>query len=272
MDKQDLKLKKIISRCGEKVHLAVESIGDSISFSGEVTSSLTMLFTNPRKLRWNSFFYYLDVCGAMALPIVLLICFLMGSTLAFQAALQLQQFGAEIFVADLVGFSMFKEFGPLMVAVIATGRAGSSFAAEIGSMKAEEEISALSTMGISPVRFLVTPKLLAMMIAMPMLIIFGDIAGLLGGLAVAVSYMGLTADAYISRTAEVLTPMVFILGVFKGVFFGIMITLVGCRAGFRSKADSRGVGSAATDAVVRAILYLIVLDTFITVIYSFWGY
>ena len=203
---------------------------------------------------------------------MLLICFLMGITVAFQAAVQMQKFGTEIFVSDLVGFSMLKEFGPLMVALIATGRAGSSFAAEIGAMKAEEELSALTTMGISPVRFLVVPKLLAMVISMPILTIFGDIAGLAGGLAVFKFFLGLPAETYLSRIADVIDPMVFVLGVAKSIFFGAMIALVGCREGFRSQADSQGVGRAATGAVVRAILFLIVLDTLLTVIYSFWGY
>ena len=242
------------------------------TFLGEIVCSLALICRNPRKLRWKSFYYYLDMCGALALPIVLLICFLLGVTLAFQAALQMRKFGTEIFVADLVGFSMLKEFGPLMVALIATGRAGSSFAAEIGAMKAEEEISALTTMGISPTRFLVVPKLLAMLIAMPVLTVFGDVAGLLGGLLVGLSYLGLTLEAYWIRTAEVLSPSVFLLGVLKSVFFGSMIALVGCYEGFCSQSDSQGVGRAATRAVVRSILLLIILDTLLTVIYSFWGY
>ena len=265
-------MKKFLTLLGENIYKSFHTSHETMTFWGEIVSSFALLMRQPRKLRWSSFAYYLDMCGAKALPIVFLICFLMGITIAFQAAIQMRKFGTEIFVADLVGFSMLKEFGPLMVALIATGRAGSSFAAEIGSMKAEEEISALSTMGISPVRFLVIPKLLAMVIAIPLLIIFGDIAGLLGGLTVGIYYLNLTAESYISRTAEVLTPLVFLLGVFKGVFFGGMIALVGCREGFRSSPDSQGVGRAATSAVVRAILCLIIIDTLITVIYSFWGY
>ena len=257
---------------GKAVCNSVSSWRETFIFWGEIAASLGLLICHPRKLRWSSFCYYLDMCGALALPIVLLICFLMGVTIAFQAAIQMQKFGTEVFVADMVGFSMLKEFGPLMVAIIATGRAGSSFAAEIGSMKAEEEISALTTMGISPVRFLVVPKLLAMVISLPLLIIFADIAGILGGLAVSMGFLGLPAETYMNRIAEVLSPMVFVLGIFKGVFFGAMIALVGCREGFRSSADSQGVGRAATSAVVRCILFLIIIDTLITVIYSFWGY
>lgn len=265
-------MKNLFTALGEKVCKSLASWQETLIFCGECACSLALLVRNPKKLRWRNFFYYMDVCGASALGIVILICFLMGITIAFQAAIQMRKFGTEIFVADLTGFSMLKEFGPLMVALIATGRAGSSFAAEIGSMKAEEEISALTTMGISPVRFLVVPKLLAMVICMPALIVFGDIAGLLGGLAVGMGFLGLTAETYISRTLEVLTPMTLLLGVLKGVFFGAMIALVGCREGFRSSPDSQGVGRATTRAVVRAILFLIIIDTLITLIYSFWGY
>ena len=265
-------MRNLFTALGKAFFRNFASWHDMVAFWGEIACSLALVVRNPKKLRWKNFFYYMDMCGASALGIVLLICFLMGITIAFQAAIQMRKFGTEIFVADLTGFSMLKEFGPLMVALIATGRAGSSFAAEIGSMKAEEEISALTTMGISPVRYLVVPKLLAMVIAMPALIVFGDIAGLAGGLAVGVGFLELTAETYISRTAEVLTPLTFLLGVLKGVFFGAMIALVGCWEGFRSSPDSQGVGRAATRAVVRSILLLIIIDTVITIIYSFWGY
>ena len=265
-------VRKVLSALGKNTEKCFYSWRETLIFWGETACSVAILFRNPRKLRWRNFFYYLDTCGASALPIVLLICFLLGITIAFQAAIQMRKFGTEVFVADLVGFSILKEFGPLMVALIAPGRAGSSFAAEIGAMKAEEEISALTTMGISPVRFLAVPKLLAMVISIPLLIVFGDIAGLLGGLVVGMGFLNLTAEVYLSRTAEVLTPLVMVLGVAKGIFFGAMIALVGCREGFRSESDSQGVGRAATRAVVKSILYLVIIDTVLTVLYSFWGY
>ena len=253
-------MKKIFSSCGE-----------FMIFLGAVAGAIPEIFRR-RTRRWREFFYYAELCGFQSLPIVIMLCFLMGVVLGIQGAIQMRKVGTEIFMVDLIGFSVLKELGPLMVAIIATGRAGSSFAAEIGSMKAEEEISALTTMGISPVRFLVVPKLLAMIISLPFLIIFADIAGILGGLAVSMGFLGLPAETYMNRIAEALSPMVFVLGVFKGVFFGAMIALVGCREGFRSSADSQGVGRAATSAVVRCILFLIIIDTLITVIYSFWGY
>ncbi len=261
-----------ITALGKATGDRLAQLYDLVTFWGETVEGTGQALRHPGKLRWRAVAYYLDLCGAQALPIVLLICFLMGVTMGFQAAVQMRKFGTEVFVADLVGFATLKEFGPLMVALIATGRAGSAFAAEIGAMKAEEEISALTTMGISPVRFLVVPKLLAMVVALPLLTIFGDVAGLLGGLSVGVFFLDLPAATYIDRTAEVLTPLVFALGVLKSVFFGIMVALVGCREGFLSSPDSQGVGRAATNAVVQAILLLVVIDTILTVIYSFWGY
>ena len=261
-----------ITALGKATAAVFRQSRELVVFWGETVEGAGQSLRHPRKLRWRAVGYYLDLCGAQALPIVLLICFLMGVTMGFQAAVQMRKFGTEIFVADLVGFATLKEFGPLMVALIATGRAGSAFAAEIGAMKAEEEISALITMGISPNRFLVVPKLLAMVLALPMLTVFGDVAGLLGGLAVGVFFLDLPAATYIARTAEVLTPPVFLLGILKTVFFGVMVALVGCREGFRSSPDSQGVGRAATSAVVQSILLLVIIDTILTIIYSFWGY
>ena len=181
-------------------------------FLGGVVMVLPQIF-KPRGIRRREFYYYLDLCGARSLVIVVMISLLMGAVLALQSALQLRKFGAEIFVVDLVGFAVFKEFGPLMVAMVSLGRAGSAFAAEIGTMKVNEEISALQTLGIRPEAYLVLPKLLAMLLAMPILTIIGDLAGLLGGLFVGVSYLGLTVEVYFDRTFAVLDSVNFLLGV-----------------------------------------------------------
>lgn len=224
------------------------------------------------RIRRRNLAYYLEQCGQQSLPIVLLICFLMGMILAIQAALQMRKFGTEIFIADLVGFSILKELGPLMVAIIATGRAGSAFAAEIGTMKVDEEIDALETMGIEPTNYLVLPKMLAMLIAMPLLTVFGDAAGLLGGLFIGVTYVDIPATAYWDRSVEVLYPMAFIMGVAKSFVFAILITLAGCWRGFESSNDALGVGRSATGAVVSSILLIVVADMLLTLIYSIFGY
>ncbi len=242
-----------------------------MEFIGAVAAALPLLFRR-KGLRKREFYYYLDLCGVQSLPITLLISFLMGCVLGIQSALQLTKFGAEIFTADLVGFAVLKEFGPLMVAIILTGRAGSAFAAELGTMKVNEEISALETMGIRPVGYLVLPKLVAMLIAMPLLTVFGDIAGIFGGMAIGVTVMKLPVAAYWARTISVLDSTTMLLGVLKGVFFAILITVAGCYYGFRSTSDAQGVGRSATQAVVTSIFYVIVADALLTVLYSFIGY
>ena len=209
-----------------------------LEFLGETSIAFVEALRNPFKIRWRETFYYLEQCGVKSLPIVLIICFLLGVILAFQGALQLAQFGTQIFIVDLVGWSVLMELGPFMVAIIATGRAGSAFAAEIGTMIADEEVNALSTMGISVARFLVIPKLLALAVAMPLLTCFGNIAALIGGL-----FIGVTVG-------------------------GVIIALVGCFRGLQSTMDAQGVGRSATNAVVTSIFAVVISDAIITLLKS----
>ncbi len=241
-------------------------------FLGAVVLACREVIRNPKRLRKRDFFYYADLCGTRSLPIVLLICFLMGVILGFQAAVQMVKFGTEIFVADLVGFTVLKELGPLMVAMICTGRAGSAFSAEIGTMKTDDEANALYTMGISPERFLVVPKLLAMVTVMPLLTIFGDTAGLAGGLAVGTLGLGIPMAAYLERSAAALEYSSLLLGVLKSFFFAVIITFCGCYAGFRAAPNAQGVGRSATSAVVTSIFWVIIADALLTFVYSLWGY
>ena len=240
-------------------------------FLGGVMMVLPQIF-KPRGVRRRELYYYLDLCGVRSLVIVIMISVLMGAVLALQSALQLRKFGTEIFVIDLVGFAVLKEFGPLMVAMVAIGRAGSAFAAEIGTMKVNEEISALQTLGIRPEALLVLPKLLAMLLALPILTIIGDLAGLLGGMFVGVSYIGLTAEVYVNRTFSVLNNVTFLLGILKSVPFAVLITLAGCYCGFTASGDALGVGRGATKAVVMSIFLVVIADAVMSVLYSFIGY
>jgi len=240
-------------------------------FVGAVVSVLPRIFQK-RGLRKKDLVYYLDLCGTRSLGVVLLISALMGMVLAIQGALQLRKVGTDIFVVDLVGFAVLKEFGPLMVAIIATGRAGSAFAAEIGTMKVNEEIYALKTLGVAPESFLVTPKLIAMLIAMPILTVFSDAAGIFGGLTVGVTFMDIPITAYVERTFNVLDEITFLLGVLKCSIFSILITLAGCYCGFQAEGDAQGVGRGATKAVVLSIFLVIIADAIMTLLYSFIGY
>jgi len=254
------------------VNEQVRDIHFGIQFFGEVCQSAVESCRHPARIRWREFFYYLDLCGVRSLTIVLTITFLMGAILGFQSYIQMVKFGTELYIADLVGFSILKELGPLMVAMIATGRAGSAFAAEIGTMIVNSEVDALRTMGISPARFLVIPKLLAMLIAMPLLTIFGDVAGLLGGGFAAVTLAGLPVATYFTRTCQVLSPDTFVMGCLKSFAFAVIISYVGCLRGMQSSSDAQGVGRAATSAVVTSIFAVVIADAVITMMYSFIGY
>ena len=239
-----------------------------IGFTGEFSAALFEAVRRPHKIRWRETFYYMDVCGADALPIVSMICFLMGLILAFQGAVQLSKVGTDIYLADAVGLSIVKELGPLMVAMISTGRAGSAFAAEIGTMKVGEEVSALTTMGFVPSRFLFVPKFIAMIITMPMLTVFGDFVGVLGGMAVGYFKLGIPILAYTNRTLLVLKPMHLTESLTKSIVFAAIITVVGCIRGFESSSDAQGVGKSATRAVVSSIFVIIIADAFLTYFFS----
>lgn len=239
-----------------------------INHTGDFAYEVFRAIRHPSKIRWRETLYYMDMCGADALPIVSVICFLMGLILGFQGALQLQKIGTDIFLADGVGLSIIKELGPLMVAMIATGRAGSAFAAEIGTMKVGEEISAMSTFGFVPSRFLFIPKLIAMMTVMPILTIFGDFIGITGGLAVGYFKLGIPITPYINRTIYALENIHLAESLAKSVVFAVLITVVGCVKGFESDEDAQGVGRAATSAVVTSIFLIVVADTLLTVLFS----
>ena len=242
---------------------------DILSFTGELVAATAYAVRHPRRIRWRETLYYLDMCGSDAVPIVILICLLMGLILGFQGSVQLHKFGTDIYLADLVGLSIVKELGPLMVAMITIGRAGSAFAAEIGTMKVSEEIDAMVTMGFVPSRFLIMPKLIAMVIAGPILTVFGNIAGVIGGFIVGNLQLGIPIVAYYNRTVVALTPMSLTPGFVKSIVFAFIIAAVGCMRGFDAKSDAQGVGRAATSAVVTSILLVVIADAVLTVLFSF---
>ena len=203
----------------------------------------------------------MNLCGADGLPITALITLLTGIILAYQSAVQMEKYGADGFLAGLVGCAMVRELAPLMVAIIATGRVGSAFAAEIGSMKISEEIDALRTMGILPERFLFIPKLIAMVTMMPILAVAGDILGILGGALIGMTFLGQTAGSYYSMTITWVKPEYFVESIIKTFIFGIIITLVSCHQGFLTGKDALAVGRSTTKAVVMSILFVIIADT-----------
>jgi phospholipid/cholesterol/gamma-HCH transport system permease protein len=246
----------------------IANIRDAVTFVGDLVYAVAQAFRHPLRIRWRDTVGYMLRCGADAVGIVLLICFLMGLILGFQAALQLHTFGADIMVADLVGLSITKELGPLMVAMICTGRAGSAFAAEIGTMKVSEEVDAMATMGLDVNRFLIFPKIFALFLVMPLLAIFGDIAGVFGGLLVGHFMLDLPVVAYWQQTVTVIGIWEVSEGLIKSGLFALLIAGVGCYRGLRTDGGAEGVGAATTSAVVSGIFLVIVADSFMTFLFT----
>lgn len=253
-----------LSRVGEE---AVENM----AFTGETVTGFFRAARNPRHFRWGDAFEAMQQTGAKALPIVGLISFLVGMILAYQGAVQLRRFGADIFVADLVGLAIVREMGPMMAAVVLAGRTGAAFAAQIGAMKVNEEVDALETLGLSPVDFLVLPRMLALVLMMPLLAVYADFLGIIGGLVVGMLAMEMTPVSYLSRTMEAILMMDVYSGLIKSVAFGVLIAYSGCLRGMQCMRSSAGVGRAATSAVVTGILMVIVADAIFAVIFNLIG-
>ena len=242
-------------------------IGCLADFVGESVLALGRFFTGRARFRWRDFWVIVQQCGAEALPIVSLISFLIGLILAFVGNVQLTNFGANLYVADLVGIAMVREMGVVMTAIIMSGRTGASFAAHIGSMKANEEIDALKTFGFDPFDFLVLPRLLALIIMMPVLTIYANIVGILGGMLVGAA-VGIPPILYWNETLTAVTLTTASLGVFKSFFFGAAIAIAGCLQGMRAGNSSAAVGEATTKAVVAGITAVIVLDSAFAAIFT----
>ena len=247
--------------------------GRAIShFVGECVLSVVRLVRSPRKFRWGDCLEEMQHCGAMALPIVSLISFLVGVTLAYTGAIVLRQYGGDIFIADLIGLSMVREMGAVMTAVVVAGRTGAAFAATLGNMKANEEIDALEVLGIPTVQFLVLPRLLALAVMMPLLALYANALGILGGMAVARGLLSIPPTAYWVEMLTIVDLSDISTGVIKAVAFGLIIGLAGCLRGLQADRSAMGVGRAATSAVVTALLFLVVADALFAVVFNILGW
>jgi len=233
---------------------------NALAFLGEVTFSFGRLFTRQARFRWRDLAVIVQECGAQALPIVTLINFLVGMIIAFVGAVQLKRFGASIYIADLVAIATARELGSLMTAVIMSGRTGSGFAAQLGTMQVNQEIEALETMGLAPMDFLVLPRILALVLMMPLLCIYADVIGMLGGAFVAVGMLDITATQFWLEGRRAITLTDLGLGVSKSVIFGIIIAIAGCMQGMHAGRNAAAVGQAATSAVVLSIVWIVVAD------------
>lgn len=243
------------------------SILAMLDFMGQTVQSLMRFFTGRARFRSSDFWMTLQQCGVEALPIVALISFLIGLILAFVGNVQLTSFGANIFVADLVGIAMVREMGVVMTAIIMSGRTGAAFAAHIGSMKANEEIDALRTFGFNPFDFLVLPRMLALVLMMPLLTVYANIIGIFGGLVVGI-LVGITPELYWNQTLSAVDLTNASLGVIKSVFFGVAIAASGCMMGMAAGNSSAAVGEATTRAVVASITAVVVLDSAFAAIFT----
>lgn len=241
-----------------------------VSFLGSAAICLLHVILHPKKMRWNETVILMQKTGVDAVPIVGLISFLLGLIMAFVSSLQLEQFGASVYVASLVALAMVSELGPIMTAIVVAGRSGSAFAAEIGTMRISDEIDALFTMGISPTLFLVVPRMVAAVIVVPMLTLFADLFAIFGGLVISVSMLDLTISTYISQTIKALDFFEFSWGLMKSIVFAALIAWIGCLRGFQVRGGASAVGNAATSAVVSGIFLIILFDSIFAVIRSYW--
>jgi phospholipid/cholesterol/gamma-HCH transport system permease protein len=242
-----------------------------LDFVGECVLAAQRVARQPGRFRWGDCFGEMQQCGAMALPIVSLISFLVGVTLAYTGALVLRQFGGDIWIADMIGLSMVREMGAVMTAVVLAGRTGAAFAATLGNMKAGEEIDALETLGIPPVQFLVLPRILALAIMMPLLTMYANALGILGGMTVAYGLLSIPPAAYWVEMLTIVDLSDIASGVIKAAAFGVIIGVAGCLRGLQAERSAAGVGMAATSAVVTALLLIVVADALFAVIFNALG-
>ncbi len=243
----------------------------AFGFIGQLVTDLRCVVFSPSRGNFREVPSIMERAGADALPIVLLINFLVGLVMAFQASVQLKRFGANILVADLIGISMTRELGPLMTAIVLCGRSGAAFAAELGTMKVNEEIDALRVLGLSPARYLVLPRVLGLVLVLPLLALFADLVGVLGGLTVGVTRLDLTTTSYLRQTFKAVKLWDVYSGVIKAAVFAAAIGLIACQQGLAASGGAEGVGKRTTSAVVTALFVLILVDAIFTVMFRLTG-
>ena len=256
--RRELTEASVLERIGTTAIGVAGSLTEMLSFLGEMTISSVRLFGMKARYRASDLFLLIQQCGAQALPIVTLISFLVGVILAFVGAVQLKQFGAQIYVADLVGIAMMREMGAMMTGIIMAGRTGAAFAAQLGTMKVTQEVDALTTAGFSPLEFLVLPRVIALILMMPLLCLYSDFVGVLGGAVIGVGMLDLSWTTYFQETVNAITLTDILGGVFKSSIYGVLIALSGCLRGLQCGNSSSAVGDAATSAVVTGIVAIVV--------------
>ncbi|MBC3808089.1 MlaE family lipid ABC transporter permease subunit [Undibacterium seohonense] len=258
----------ILARLGKVSYLAMHSVLVLLSFIGEVAQSLVLVMWIPRRWRPRMILRQIQIAGLNALPIIGVTSFLLGIVIAYQGADQLKHYGANIFVVDLLGYSMLREFSPLITAIIVAGRSGSAYAAQIGSMVVNEEIDAMRTIGIAPIELLVLPKIIALLVALPLVTVFSDITGVMGGMVMARSQLAVDFPEFLMRFGHEVQLASFLIGVGKAVVFALVIATIGCFQGFQTKANADSVGQQTTRSVVQSIFIIIIFDALFSVVLS----
>ena len=253
----------------ETLELVNES--NTLDFLGDTVLAGAQAVRAPRRVNWADVPRLMERAGADGIPIVLMINFLVGLVTGFQAAIQLKQFGANIFVADLVGLSVTRELAPLMTAIIIAGRSGAAFSAELGTMRVSEEIDALRTLGLDPYHFLVFPRVIALTLVAPLLTIVADLVGIAGGLLVAMFSLDLTFQSYLAESEKALDLFDVFSGILKAAVFGLAIAVVACQRGLATRGGAEGVGRSTTSAVVTSLCAIVVLDAIFPVIFHAFG-
>lgn len=255
-----------LERLGLGGYAIISTLERSATFIGETAIAMFQALLGKSRMRGQDFWHAFSRCGPGALPIVALIAILVGLILAFVGAVQLEAFGAQIYIANMVAIGMTREMGALMTAVIMAGRTGAAYAAELGSMQANEEIDALKTFGFPPMEFLVLPRVLARLVSMPILTCFADALGMIGGFIIGLGLYDISATQYLNQSLAMVSTTDFLIGLFKSMVFAVLIGLIGCYYGLNSGRNAQAVGQATTNAVVSIIVALVVSDALITII------
>jgi phospholipid/cholesterol/gamma-HCH transport system permease protein len=257
-----------VEELGRTAAIVARDLRTQVEFLGRATAALLSAIRHPSTIRWRDVWAVCERVGADALPIVALISFLLGVILAFQSAVPMKRYGAEIFVADLIGIGMVRELGALITAILLAGRTGAAFAAEIGTMRVNQEIDALTTMGLDPVRFLVTTRVIAAVLMTPLLTLFAMLVGTLGGAFTMLSY-GVPFVTFVKEVDGIVNLQDFLAGWVKSFVFAMAIAGIGCLRGLQTAAGASAVGDSATRAVVSGLVLIVIIDGVFAVIYFF---
>ena len=265
--KQDAGVIALLARTGAAVEQILRDGWQLLGFIGLILATLARCIFNPRRWRFTSLVFHLEQTGLDAVPIVVLLNFLVGAVIAFLGATVLKDFGASVFTIDLIGYSFLREFGVLLTAILIAGRSGSAFTAQIGSMKAREEVDAIRTLGLDPIEVLVLPRLLALLIAMPLLTFLAMLAGVVGGATVCALALGISPTMFVTRFHDLAPATHFWVGMSKAPLFAFLIAAIGCLEGFKVSGSAESVGTHTTSSVVQSIFVAILVDALAAIFY-----